>query len=400
LSPKFRIVLDIANICKEKHPDTPLMVGGHSASFNHDKILSKYECFDFVVRGEGEETSSELVVELQKRKPEFARVRGLSYRENGHVRVNEERPLISDLDSLPFPAFELVSHYRFGDIGGARANSRDVGGILTTRGCHYRCKYCSCSAFSNYTVRSRSPQNVVEELLHSTENHGFNEYIFVDDNFTFNKERVIQICRLIREYDLDIEWHCEGRVNHSNEDMFREMARAGCSTIWFGIESGVDRILRYYRKGFAFEVAQKAVDRARRAGLTNIVSSFIIGAPIETVDEMWTTVRRAAELDIDYAIFNPLFIYKGTPLWQELTEQGLIDPKDWWEDGMIPGFEIHPEITMDDFPMLLQDIKRFFYHRRSYMVKQFFRSLLYRKKKLVLNLLHPRRLIALWRSLP
>lgn len=398
LSRTFRNVADIASICKEKHPDIPLVVGGYSASFNHDKILSKYECFDFVVRGEGEKTSSELVVELQKSRPEFARVRGLSYRENGHIRINEERPLISDLDSLPFPAFELVSHYRFGNVGGAQTNFKNTCGILTSRGCHYRCKYCSSSAFTNYTVRSRSPKNIVEELLYSTEKYGLDEYWFVDDNFTFDRKRVIQICRLMREHDLDIEWHCEGRVNHSDEGMFHEMVRAGCTGILFGIESGVDRILRYYRKGFTFEVAQKAVKRARRAGITDIIGSFIIGAPIETVDEMWTTVRRAAELDIDYAFFNPLLIYKGAPLWEELTEQGRINPENRWEDGSIPGFEIHPEITMDELPALLQEINRFFFRRKSFITKQIVRSLLFRKKRLALNLLHPRKLVALWRS--
>lgn len=399
LSSSFKNVVDIATVCKEKHPDTPLVLGGYFATYNHDRILSKYDCFDFVVRGEGEETASELVDELQKTKPEFARVRGLSYRENGLVRINDERPLIEDLDSLPFPAYELVSHYRFGDLGMTRISTRNVGAIITTRGCYYRCRYCSCSAFAKYTVRSRSPQNVVEELLHSTERHGISEYWFVDDNFTYDKNRVIEICRLMREHGLDPEWHCEGRVNHCDERMFQEMVRAGCKTIFFGIESCVDRILKYYRKGFTFDVAQKAVKRARRAGLDNILGSFIIGAPIETVAEMWTTVRRAADLDIDFAFFNPLIIHQGTPLWEELSAQERIDPENRWEDGMISGFEIHPEITMDSLPKLVLDINRYFYRRKSYIAKQVFRSLLYRKKKLALNLLRPRWLIEVIKSI-
>jgi anaerobic magnesium-protoporphyrin IX monomethyl ester cyclase len=399
LSRIFRNVATMASVFKEVHPNVPVVLGGHFATYNHDRILSKYECIDFVVRGEGEETSSELVFELEKSQPDFSRVRGLSYRENGHVRINMDRPLIKNLDSLPFPAYELISHYRFGDVGGTSVSYGNVFGILATRGCLYRCRYCSCSAFSNYTVRFRSPQNVVEELLHSKGNHGVKEFIFVDDNFTFDKNRVIKICSLIREHGLDIEWHCEGRVNHADESMFRNMVRAGCKTIIFGVESGVDRILDYYRKGFIFDTAREAVRRARRAGFDNVIASFIIGAPIESAAEMWTTAKRAAELDVDYAQFNPLQIYKGTPLWNELINQKRTDAEDRWEDTMVPGFEIHSELTFDELTLVLRDITGFFYRRRSYLARQIVRSLLYRKKKVALNLFHPRKMIALLKSI-
>ncbi|MFX0170258.1 MAG: B12-binding domain-containing radical SAM protein [Candidatus Hodarchaeota archaeon] len=384
LTHQFKIVVDFANFCKEILPSCPITLGGYFATFNHDRILTKYDVFDFVVRGEGEETALELVMILEKQSYDFTKIKGLSFKVKGQVIINPPRLPIKDLDSLPFPAYELVSHVNYGALGGLRVSKKNLMNIQTSRGCPFRCNYCAMSAFAKHTMRWRSPENVVEELRFFEEKFGLNEYMFVDDNFTFSKKRVIRICRLIRENGLDIQWATEGRVSPADENMFREMARSGCKLIFFGLESCVDRILRYYRKGTTYQMIRNAIQNARKANI-GIVGNFIIGAPNETVAEMWETVRLAAKLDIDYARIFPLQIFRGTPLWSELVQQGIIDDEKRWEET-ICGFEINPQVTMEEGTELLRQLQKAFFFRASYMLKQIFRWLVYRRKQILLNL--------------
>lgn len=384
LTSKFQNVLDIARICKEQFPDAPIMLGGHFGTFNHDKILTKYDEIDFIVRGEGEETAVELVQEIEKSKPNFSKIRGLSYRNNGRLKVNADRPMLEDLDALPFPAYELVSHLSYGKLGLLQGTSGNLGTTVTSRGCVYKCTYCSNSSFTGHTIRYRSPENVVEELEHYVNTFGLKEFMFNDDNFTLNKKRVFKLCYKLRKNGLDIEWFTDGRVDQSDVSMFREMHRAGCRLILFGIESCVDRILKYYRKGTTYKMQINGVKSARKAKL-DIVGSFILGAPIETAEEMWTTIKKATALDLDYAQFNPLSIYRGTPIWSQLVQEGMIDDAVRWEDT-ISGFELNPYVTLKDLPELMHDWHRFYFQRGKFIFKQLFRLFVYRRNLVFRNL--------------
>ena len=382
----------IASICKKILPEVPIVTGGHFASFSHDKILHSYDCFDFIVRGDGEETLTEIMLEFEKRNQDFSSIKGISYKNKGRVYINESRPLVDDLDFFPFPRYDLISRYDYRDVHGLRISSKNIAGMLSTRGCYYRCKFCVCSVYSDFTVRSRSPENVVNELVQLNDSLGFDEFVFYDDIFTFDNNRVVEICKLIREYGLDIQWYCEGRVNHADTNMFHHMAKSGCKLMFFGIESSVDRVLRYYRKGITFQMAKDAITKARNSGIENIVGSFMFGAPIETLDDMWKTIIDANTLDIDFAQFHPLHIWRGTDLWNELAHQGLIDDSKNWRDSVVLGFDIHPEVNISQFPSLFEEFSKTFYLRRSYLFKQIARTIAYRKR-LVLANIHKLRLM-------
>ncbi len=388
LTPTFSNVVAIGRVAHEEQPDVPLALGGYFATFCHDRILSKYDCFDLVVRGEGEVTAGDLMEELERSHPDLSRVRGLTYREDGRIMVNPERPTLEDLDALPFPAYDLISHLRYGSFGGLRITRKSMGSILTSRGCPYKCRFCSCSAFVHSTIRWRSPEKVVEELGVLHDAYGLEEFMVVDDIFTFKDEHVRSICGLIRDEGLDIEWYCEGRVNQADEGLFREMADAGCRAIYLGIESCVNRILRYYRKGLTYEMAKEAARKARTAGL-DVIGSFILGAPIETVEEMWETVHKAGALDLDFAKFNVLRIVRGMPIWDDLVQEGVIDDETQWEQNIM-GFDVNSETASMDAEELLRQFHRAFYLRGNFIGEQIWRSLLYRRKQLALNLAHPR----------
>ncbi|MHA2428666.1 MAG: B12-binding domain-containing radical SAM protein [Candidatus Hermodarchaeia archaeon] len=384
LTSKFQNVTDIARISKEYFPNVSVILGGHFATFNHDKILTEYGDIDFIVRGEGEETTVELARELEKSKPTFSKIRGISYRNNGRLKYNTDRPLLADLDVLPFPAYELVADLSYGKLGLLQGTSGNLGTTVTSRGCVYKCTYCSNSSFTGHTIRFRSPENVVEELEYNVNTFGLREFMFNDDNFTLNKKRVLKLCHMLRKNRLDIEWYADGRVNQSDDTLYREMHRAGCRLIYFGIESCVDRILKYYRKGTTYEMQLKGVDKARKAKL-DIVGSFILGAPIETIEEMWATIKKATALDLDYAQFNPLSIYRGTPIWSQLVKEGLIDDATRWEET-ISGFELNPHVRLEDLPRLMNDMHRYYFQRPAFIFRQLFRLFVYRPRLVFRNL--------------
>jgi radical SAM superfamily enzyme YgiQ (UPF0313 family) len=227
----------------------------------------------------------------------------------------------------------------------------------------------------------------VNEIIQLNDSLGFDEFVFYDDIFTFDKNRVVEICKLIRENGLDIRWYCEGRVDQSDANMFSNMVKSGCKLIFFGIERRVDRILRYYRKGATFQMARDAIRKARNSGFENIVGSFMFGAPVETLDDMWKTVIDANTLDIDFAQFHPLHIWRGTDLWIELAHQGLIDDESNWRNSVVLGFDIHPEVDALQFPRLFEEFSKSFFLRGSYVIKQLARTIAYRKRLVLTNIL-------------
>jgi radical SAM superfamily enzyme YgiQ (UPF0313 family) len=133
-SSTFTGLLNVATICKDVLPEVPIIVGGQFATFCHEKMLQAFDCFDMVVRGEGEYTLLQIMRELEKRNQEFSSIRGLSYRSQGRVYVNDSRPPIDNLDSLPFPNYDLVSKYDYRSVHGLRISSKNVAGMLSTRG--------------------------------------------------------------------------------------------------------------------------------------------------------------------------------------------------------------------------------------------------------------------------
>ena len=238
---------ELARLIKSNFPQIPLVAGGPHPTLTAQDTLENIPEIDIVCRGEGEVSFLNLVKAFDKR-DDFINVRGISFRDQrGNVVHNPDEAPIWDLDKLPLPARDLLpveKHKQTTFLSKIRATS-----IMSSRGCPYRCSYCSTSRQWGRMIRHRSAKNVVDEIEFVLKTYSFLGGIrFFDDVFTMQKDRVIEICREILRRKLNFVWECEARANTIDQELVGEMRRAGCEFIDLGIESGSDRILRNIHK--------------------------------------------------------------------------------------------------------------------------------------------------------
>jgi len=365
-----------ASICekvRERNPSIVTIFGNHYATFNPERVLLKYPSVDIVVRGEGESTLSELASCIKKG-GSLKEVRGITFRDEKRIISTPDRPLIGDLDSLPFPDRKLVDGEYHCMIIGANVTPKKFTSIVSSRGCVYRCRFCICSCFARNRWRARSVRNTLEELRLLVSD-GYRQFIFTDDSFTTNNKRVVELCRAIRNEKMDIDWICEGRVDNCSYEMLWELSKAGCKIIYLGIESANQRILDYYNKQITPRQSETAVKTARKAGMDLVIGSFILGAPDERREEIQNTINFAKQVPIDIPHFNILGAYPGMDLWNELEAKGFLNEEKYWETGVAV-----PEISPSAVPIneIKQMVRTGFYDfikRPSYLLEEVARTL-------------------------
>jgi anaerobic magnesium-protoporphyrin IX monomethyl ester cyclase len=349
----------VAERVKAENPNIVVVFGSHHSTFNAERILWKYPFVDVVVRGEGEQACVEVARCIEKGRG-LDRVGGVTFRKKGRVVSNPDRPLNVDVDALPFPDRGLAGVQYRSTIFGVKINSRKFTTLLSSRGCPFSCSFCGIRKFTRNVWRPRSVENVMAELEY-LQSEGYEQFLFADDNFTLDARRVSRLCKSIRKAGMDIEWFCDSRVDHISYDMFRDMVNAGCRCLFFGIESANQRILDYYRKGVTPGQYEKAVCKARKAGVDVIVGSFIVGAPDETRREVVNTLRFANRLDIDVPDVNILGAHTGTDIWNDLVEKGFLDENRQWEDEICIPRDVATPVSYDEVRSLIFDYFRAFY---------------------------------------
>ena len=369
---------------KEWNPNIKIVFGNRHVNHNDYRILNKYPEVDICVRGEGEYTFTELIRALEKNKS-LEDIKGLTYRDNGKIKRTTDRPLIKDLDAIPFPDRKALNLEYTGSFGGLEFAPEGFTSMTSSRGCPYQCKFC----YGKRTVgfRTRSVENILEEILF-LESEGYKYINFVDDNFTVSKNRVVKLCRLMRKHKLDMDWICEGRVNQVSDDMLQEMRRANCRIMFYGVESANQRILDYYRKNITPSQSILAVKKTRKAKIPFILGSFIVGAPGETFSEVYNTLKFAQKMEIDFPVFNLLGTMPGTDIWDEMVEKNFLDEDKYWEEGVhIP--DIDPNgVPTEVISNLIFKMLRQFFMNPKFMLKAVYRSTTsYYKIKTVFNIL-------------
>ena len=362
----------IAEQVKAENPNLTVVFGSHHSTFNAERILIKYPFVDIVVRGEGEYTSLEVARCLEKHR-DINKVEGITFRKNGRIVSTSERPLNKDVDVLPFPDRDLAGVEYDSVIFGAKISTKKFTTILSSRGCPFNCSFCGIRKFNRNAWRSRSVENVMAELEY-LQCEGYDQFLFADDNFTLDSKRVSKLCRSIKKQGMDIDWFCDSRVDHVNYNMFKDMVDAGCRCLFFGIESGNQRILDYYNKDITLEQSKKAVNKARNAGTDIIVGSFIVGAPDETRSEIINTLQFANKLDIDVPDVNILGAHVGTDIWNDLVAKGHLSEDEQWEDEICIPRDVPTSVPYEEVRNLIFEYFRAFYLNPKQLLTELLRT--------------------------
>lgn len=319
-----------------------LIAGGPLPTCNPESFL---EDFDIVVRGEGEQTMSELLTALEA-SSDPGNIAGIVYRSDpewpvkGELIYTPARKFVKDLDGIPFPARDLLPNESYIAYG-KKKYGYSITTVMSTRGCPFRCEFCSNVVFGG-SYRERSPANVVDEIEVALE-LGYDRISFADDIFTMKKGRTLLICQEIRRRGLHFNWECLGRVDSIDYKTAMEMKAAGCTRIYFGIESGDDKMLELMRKQITTEQARQAVVDAHRAGL-QVGVFFILCYPGDTDETVLKTLRFATSLPIDYLGLSMPYPLPGTELYNRV--KGRINRD--WHQGEGP-FSSHALIFNADF---------------------------------------------------
>lgn len=318
--------IEVLREVSQSLPHVTILMGGYHATFASEQILENYPFINYIIKGEADHAIVELMECIENGAKPY-KVEGISFFD-GENHFSNPPATIKDLDKLPYPDRNLLKGVDYGyNFQNIPLVSGKFTTINTSRGCPYNCSYCSCASFYNRNIRFRSPENVANEMQMLFED-GFNNVVVVDDNFTYRAERVEEICDLIIEKEIDMRFFCEGRVDRAFPDLLKKMKMAGFEVIYFGAESRSKHVLDYYNKKITPEQTRKAVENARSVNMLVIVS-FILGAPVESREDIKKTLDFIRLLKPHAVQINILDVLIGTELWKDMDRIGKIGQEDW-----------------------------------------------------------------------
>ncbi len=351
----FRLIRE----AKKAHPGAWTVLGGPHASMAAEDCLEHIPELDFVVRGEGEETMLEICrLWLPGANPGVLDgVRGIVLRRNGRVEANPPRPPITDLDSLPFPAFHLVpfEKYNFSfEVPGH--GFLPAVNVMTSRGCPFNCSFCATPINWGRHVRMRSPENVIREIEQHKERYGIKVVFFYDDTFNASPKRADTICDLMIARRLDVFFKCDVRIDIMSRALLEKMKQAGLFHLSYGLEAGSDRVRE--------RIVGKSIDMADFRNLTEwcvelgVIANvfFIFSHPTETWEEARDTIGTIEHyrdrIEGSVAI---LHIYPGTPLEKTAREQGVLPKGFTWTKRHRKGIITLP-MAQGDVPLYIDKL--------------------------------------------
>jgi radical SAM superfamily enzyme YgiQ (UPF0313 family) len=330
-----RIVKAICRRAKELQPGLITLVGGPHPNAIPRETLEESPEIDLAVQGEGELALPPLAALLGEgasvRDERLAAVPNLAWRDaSGRCRVNA-RVVISDLDQLALPAWDLMDPRVYPRLAhGFVCRGHPIAPVFATRGCPYACTYCSAHANMGNRVRRRSPSKVVDEIELLVKEYGVREIHFEDDNFTFYKDFAAKVCQGILDRNLRIHWACPNgvRLDSLDKELLQIMERSGCYSLALGIESGSDRVLRLMRKGTTTAKLRQKIDLIAETTRIRMTGFAMVSYPTQTLEEIRATERFVLEAPIHRfaaGIFLPL---PGTRIQQQLVARGKM-PADY-----------------------------------------------------------------------
>ena len=328
LTPSTPVSIAIADRARAAVPELRIVAGNIHADIFHRSLLSG-SAIDFVVHGEGEYTFRDLVRAFESGRTDWSSIQGISWIDgDGQVHKSASRPVIQDLDALPHPAWNLFPYTRYGLLPFADV-AYPVLSMAGSRGCPYRCEFCSL-LYTGSNYRKRDPIKLVDEYEFLHERYGVKMVGFVDPIFPLNKRLLFRFCEELMRRGLHkkVCWLSETRVDRLDRESLRIMRASGCRRILLGLESGVDLLLENVNKTFTTETTRKTVRMIREEGIDS-VGLFMIGLPGETSEMTRQTIDFAKSLDLDFAKFAVTVPFPGSQMYEDLRREGRLDRDDW-----------------------------------------------------------------------
>ena len=373
-TPSIDFDLETAAAIKRFSPDTFVALLGSHVTYFDQEILAEHPAVDAVVRGEFEYTCADLARALDAG-DDLGQVLGLTYRDGAlsgsepgrEVRRNPDRSLFEPLDEMPFPARHIVKGegYRAGIYSGGYPTA-----MVSSRGCPYRCTFCLWpDILYGHKFRARSAENVVDEIEQAVRKYGHDEIYFDDDTFTIDRQRVMDICRLINERGLEkeVEWIAQCRVDTVDREMLEAMKAANCGYILFGVESGSPKMLKKMKKGITLDKVRHAFKLARDVGIKT-QAFFLFGMPGETQETIRETIEFAKEINASSTQFAVAIPHPGTALYEECRANGWLTSEDWVDYTAESSLIETPWLTAEEVEEARIRAYRQYYYRPGFIV--------------------------------
>ncbi|MFX0039652.1 MAG: B12-binding domain-containing radical SAM protein [Promethearchaeota archaeon] len=296
------------------------ILGGWHPSFAHSQIL-KYPFIDVIVRGEGELTFREII-----KNKSLEKIKGISFKDNGNIIDNPDRPLIKDLNKLPLPARNLRNNNTYFQIF-----QMPLDAIETSRGCPYKCTFCNIHLFYRGTYRTKSTNRVIQELKIISSQNNHKNVLIVDDNFTANMKRVEEICDTIIEEEIKLDFICQSRIDviKNNPNIIKKMSKAGFWLFFLGIESFNQKSLDYVQKKVQFRDIVDAINILHENDIL-IIGSLLIGSSLDEEEkDIDLMIKIVKKLGIDFPIYSIMTPLPGTKFREMLIENDYLLTQNW-----------------------------------------------------------------------
>ena len=321
LTMEASVMYAFSRMLRDKAPQVFQIAGGvHATHFTEEALRDS--CVDVAVLGEGEVTFTE-IMDLLSIKKSWSDLPGIAYQENGELVKTAPRPLIEDMDGMPFPAWDLIPVQRyFGKpMGDLLFSRRELMSLYTSRSCPYECIYCH-NLFGR-GFRPRSAKNVFEEVHTLYHQYGIREFHIQDDIFNLRTDRAMEFCEQVIQSGMRCTFAFPNgmRADIMTEDLLKAMKRAGVKRIAYSIESASPRIQKLIRKRLDLDKASRIAEMTAKMGILT-KGFFMLGFPTETKEEMETTIRFARESSFHIVNFSRVLPNRGTELYNMVVDSG------------------------------------------------------------------------------
>lgn len=323
----------LVRMIKKINPKITVILGGVHPTVMYEQILKNFPV-DFIVCGEAEGTIIELLKAIKEKRSKkyFEKIKGIAFKSEDKILKTEPRPALRDLDSLPFP-----KHVYFKD----KIEKNKKAYMMTSRGCPFGCLFCSTSDYWGRMRRERSVGNVMKEIKSLLKDFPYIEEIFfVDDEFTLNQQRVINLCKEMIKERINIRWDCSTRVSSVSSELAYWMKKANCIHVSLGVESGAPELIERIHKRITNKQVEDSLRIFHNAGIATSIY-LIVGLPGEnsqTVNKTIHLLKRVAKTKPEFKKPALLQIYPHTELYELAKKQGIIDDDYWLSEKLVPHY--------------------------------------------------------------